>query len=171
LHPLSARRDYDEISVTQILERANVGRSTFYMHFASKDELLLSGMHGMLRSISAIPAPAPAKRHENIVRFSLPILEHVVDQRAQGAAMGLRGRAVLHEHLQNVLTGIIADDVRRHLRGRRKAADQASPELLARFIASTFVLVLNWWLDADSRMSPKEVDAIFRALVLPSVSG
>src|SRR5262249_4215508 len=153
LASLIREKDYDEISVTEILERANVGRSTFYMHFASKEELLLSSMHGMLRSVSAIPAPASAKRHENIVQFSLPILEHVVEHRAQGAAMGPGGRAVLHKHLQNALTGMIADDVRRELKGRRKTAGQASPELLAKFIASTFVLVLNWWLQSESRMS------------------
>jgi AcrR family transcriptional regulator len=82
LASLVHEKDYDAISVTEILERANVGRSTFYTHFAGKDDLLVSGMHDMLRSVSTKPLPPSAKPHERRIGFSLPILEHVVEQRS-----------------------------------------------------------------------------------------
>lgn len=41
---LIVERPYDEISVGDIIERAQVGRSTFYMHYANKDELLRQGL-------------------------------------------------------------------------------------------------------------------------------
>lgn len=171
LASLIHEKDYDDISVTEILDRANVGRSTFYTHFAGKDELLVSGMLDMLRSLSRRPLPPLAKRHERIIGFSLPIFEHVVEQRREAkAAMGPRGRAILHEHLQRVLTASIAGDVRREFRGRGNTPAAISPDVLARYVASTFVLVLNWWLESQSRMSPKEADAIFRALVLPTLA-
>ena len=41
---LIVERPYDEISVAHIIERAQVGRSTFYMHYANKDDLLRQGL-------------------------------------------------------------------------------------------------------------------------------
>src|SRR5688572_14576870 len=49
LGALIREKPYEEIVVKEILNRANVGRSTFYTHFADKDGLLLSCIHDMLR--------------------------------------------------------------------------------------------------------------------------
>ena len=39
---LVAEKSYESVSIREILERANVGRSTFYAHFQDKDQLLHS---------------------------------------------------------------------------------------------------------------------------------
>ena len=146
LGALIREKPYDDIVVKEILNRANVGRSTFYTHFADKDELLLSCIHDMLRP--AQPGGwgrATAKPQEDIVWFSLPILEHIERHRRTGqATMEPRGRREVHEHLQHAITELIEDEVRTALRRSRRTARHASPDLLVRWIASTFVLVLNW---------------------------
>jgi AcrR family transcriptional regulator len=53
-------KNYDAIVVKEILDRANVGRSTFYTHFRDKDELLVSGIHDMLRSVQSTKLPRKA---------------------------------------------------------------------------------------------------------------
>jgi AcrR family transcriptional regulator len=42
---LAREKPYPSIAVKEILDRANVGRSTFYPHFRDKDDLLESGIH------------------------------------------------------------------------------------------------------------------------------
>ena len=84
--------------------------------------------------------------------------------------MGTRGRAILHEHLQKVLAGLIADDVRNDLQGWRKTAGQIPRDLLVRYVASTFVLVLNWWAESRSPLPPQDVNDVFRALILPTLA-
>ena len=169
LASLIHEKAYDSIAVKEILDRANVGRSTFYMHFRDKDELLVSGIHDMLSAVQSKRPPASAKRDERIIWFSLPIFEHIHRHRRGGEArMGTRGRAIIHEHLQNVLAKLIVDDVGKHPQGRRKAAGQISPDLLVQYVASTFILVLNWWVENESPLPPKEVNDLFRALILPT---
>jgi AcrR family transcriptional regulator len=171
LASLIHEKAYDSIAVKEILDRANVGRSTFYMHFRDKDELLVSGIHDMLSAVQSKRPPASAKRHERIIWFSLPIFEHIHRHRRCGMArMGTRGRAIIHEHLQNVLAKLIVDDVGKDPQGRRKAAGQISPDLLVQYVASTFILVLNWWVENESLLPPKEVNDLFRALILPTLA-
>jgi AcrR family transcriptional regulator len=164
-------KNYDAIVVKEILDRANVGRSTFYTHFRDKDELLVSGIHDMLRSLQSTKPPSPAKLYERIIWFSLPIFEYHDQHRRNGEAkIGARGRAILHEHLQKVLADLIADDVRKDLRGRRKTAVQIPPDLLVQHVASTFIQVLNWWMESRSLLPAKEVNDLFRALILPTLA-
>jgi len=172
LAALIHEKPYDDIVVKEILDRANVGRSTFYTHFRDKDDLLLSGIEDMLRS--ARPAgggQVPAKPCDGIVWFSLPILEHIEKHRRTGQApIGPRGRRAMHEHLQHAITELIKDEVRTALRRSRHIAGHASPELLVRWIASTFVLVLNWWVESDSPLPAREADSLFRGLIEPSLA-
>lgn len=164
-------KDYDAISVKEILDRANVGRSTFYMHFRDKDELLVSGIHDMLRLVDPVRGPRAGSRAERLVWFSRPIFEHVSEHRRPGdAKMGARGRAILHEHLRRVLADMITDRVRDDSRSRPKPAARIPPDLLAQYVASSFILVLNWWTETRSRLTADEADALFRALILPALS-
>jgi AcrR family transcriptional regulator len=168
---LIREKPYDAIVVKEILDRANVGRSTFYTHFRDKDELLVSGIRDMLRSVHSTGLPSSGKRYERIIRFSLPIFEYIHQHRHTGEAkMGTRGRAIVHEHLQKVLAELIADDVSKDFQGRRKTAGQVPPDLLVQYVASTFILVLNWWVESTSPLPPKEVNDLFRALILPTLA-
>lgn len=170
LRSLIAEKDYDAITVQNILDRANVGRSTFYMHFRDKDELLTGGIHDMLSTVHQEEAHQASG--EPFTWFSGPIFESIDRHRrhpASGAQMGARGRALLHDHLRRVLTGLIAKKVRSNDRRKRKGSPYP-PDLLIQHVASTFILVLDWWVESRSTMSPKAVNEMFRALIQPALN-
>lgn len=80
---LILEKNYESITVQQILDRANVGRSTFYMHFRDKDELLIMGfehLREILHDIQ-IKTPAAAQPYEKIIGFSLAMFEHLYEYR------------------------------------------------------------------------------------------
>jgi hypothetical protein len=78
------------------------------------------------------------------------------------------GRAVMHEHMQHVLTALIADELTRIT--PTGPSTQIPSDLVARHVASTFVLVLNWWVESDAALTPQDVDVYFRALVAPALA-
>lgn len=171
LRSLIGEKPYDSIVVKEILDRANVGRSTFYAHFRDKDDLLVSGIHDMLRPLSP-PSALSGDREERMLWFSLPVFQYHYQHRHPGGdRIGNRGRAILHEHLRRILAHVIADVAKKEFAtGRRRATRHIPADLLSEYVASTFVLVLNWWLDKKMFLPPKEINDVFRRLILPSLA-
>ena len=158
--------------VKEILARANVGRSTFYAHFRDKDELLESALREVLRAGDNTPSVRATGTAEQVLRFSLPIFEHIERYRSTAdRSMDMRAQAAVHEHLGRVLVELVADDLRRA--GQRHPAEhgQGVPtDLLARHVVSTFLLVLNWWGESDEPLPARTLNHLFRALIVPAVT-
>ncbi|HEY9427787.1 MAG TPA: TetR/AcrR family transcriptional regulator [Gemmatimonadaceae bacterium] len=171
LASLIHEKSYDAIVVKEILARANVGRSTFYTHFRDKDELLDSGIRDMLRA-SATAAPMRSTGSaDRILRFSLPILEHIERYRdASDSPVDAKKLAVVHEHLEQVLVELIVDDLKRAGQCHRESEFSVPCDLLARHVASTFLLVLSWWVEFGQPLQSRKVNDLFRALILPAVT-
>jgi AcrR family transcriptional regulator len=165
LGELLHEKRYETIVVQQILDRANVGRSTFYAHFRDKDDLLQNALHELLHFATRTTAPV-ASRSEEVLRFSRPMFEHVeLHLRASKQGLPLRSRTVVHERLRRALEERVTQDVSRAT--RRAASGEVPRELLVRHVTATFVLVLEWWVGQRSRLSAAEVDGVFRSLVQP----
>lgn len=170
LGSLIREKPYAAIVVKEILDRANVGRATFYSHFRDKDALLISSIHHLLEAASSSSDEPRTTRSGRALRFSLPVFEHIDRHRRTAAGrMGVRSRAILHERLRRVIAELVAEDVRKHVQGRRPAPGPLPPDLLVQYVTSSFVLVLDWWVDSGSTLSPADVNALFRALVQPSL--
>jgi hypothetical protein len=113
--------------------------------------------------------PQSADGLERILAFSLPVLEHIDRHRqASGPQMGRHSRVAIHQRLGDMLAQRIADDVD-HLFARNRSESGIPVTLVARHLASTFVLTLNWWIDREPMLRPAEVHETFRALVVPTL--
>jgi AcrR family transcriptional regulator len=167
---LVVEKNVDAIAVRELLERANVGRSTFYTHYRGKEELLDGRIHDVIGAPGSASSAAGAEREERILSFSQPILEHIDrHRRTVKSPMDQRGQTVLHEHLRRVIAGTIDDALQLDRQGRRELANGMPRELLVQYVSSTFVLVLNWWLESESHLTPSAADGRFRALALPAL--
>jgi len=89
---------------------------------------------------------------------------------AWGDRIGPRARAILHEHLRTVLAGVIADVMKKDFRTARTGPLRVPADLLSNYVSSTFVLVLNWWLDKGMFLPPREIDNLFRGLTTPTLN-
>ena len=168
---LLVERDYAELSVQDIVDRANVGRSTFYTHFLDKRELLLSGVEQLqtLLAEQRTGADGAALRSGKLLGFSLPLLLHVEgNMRFCRALLGPRCGAVIEPHFQRML----GDLLRAELGARVPVGVTPVVPLdaVVPYIVSAFIGLLRWWMEQPNRSSAEEVDRQFRALSLPALT-
>ncbi len=171
---LILEKDYRSITIQEIIDRANVGRSTFYTHFQDKDDLLTSevgNLREMLRAAQVKTPVASARPYEKIIGFSLMMFEHAYEYRhVYKALIASEGGAVVIQHIPDMLADLIRDESKLEFEKRRKKDSEIPFELFVHFIASAFVSVISWWLDHKNLLPPKTINAIFRALVIPSLA-
>lgn len=171
LMSLIVQKKYEFITVQEILDRADVGRSTFYMHFRDKDDLLFSGfeyLQNFLESVEGIHRSAPGKPYERIIGFSTAMFEHAQEyRRVNRALLGSTAEAVVRRRIHSVLAGIVSRELKLELQRRKGRTIRVSPELLVHFLVSSYISVLMWWLNSRNPIPPAEVDLSYRQLVLP----
>ena len=177
---LIQKEEYDAITIQDISRLAGVGRSTFYSHFTSKEDLLFSGFDRWLRSLTevapargggAAPDPALPARF----RFSLPLFQHFRSQKRFFHATIGRGTNV---RIRRKITALLAEAVRLELErispSRERPARVAAiagvdPKLVreARVygVVGAFLGLASWWMSAGHRLSAETVNQIFQRCV------
>jgi AcrR family transcriptional regulator len=170
---LILERNYDSITIQEILNRADIGRSTFYAHFKGKDELLISGIHELRHTLdSAIHTErSPAKRHEAVVGFSLAMFQHASEYReVYHALLNTQGWPVFRQRLEEMFDDIIRRECKTAIQRLKKSDSDVPVDLFVHYLTAGFFSVLTWWLGRRSRLTPPQINEIFRSLVLPTVN-
>lgn len=155
----------------EIIDRANVGRATFYSHFENKDDLLVSGFEDLRTSLKARQGEAFLRGRsieDRVFGFSQEVFGHTNEYRdAFRTMVGQRSGAIVQRLLQKLLVELVREDVKRTV--ARADSSPVLTEALVHFIASALVGVLMWWLDGRARLSVDEANAYFRRLALPAL--
>lgn len=158
---------YGTITVQQILDRADVGRSTFYTHFGSKEDLLLDGFRELLLSLGRPPEGASAAGPDRRFGFSRPLLRHFQAQRSFFLTTLTDST---NARVRTTFEAWLAERIRIELKEERPSAARreggsASLQGRAHGIAAAFLGIATWWLEAHEELSVEEVDAPFRDTV------
>lgn len=171
LASLIHEKSYDALVVKEILARADVGRSTFYAHFRDKDDLLDTAIRDVLRASDRSPPTGSTALAERVIRFSLPMLEHIERHRnASEPLADVGAQAAVHDHLQRILVDVLADDLNRARQSGRTRREDVPIDLLARHLASTFLVVVDWWLGSAVPAPASRANDLYRALIVPSLT-
>jgi len=158
---LIQERGYDKITVGDITNRADVGRSTFYAHFTSKDDLLFSGFDKWVRSLADFSTPGMSP--SAAFRFSRPMLDHVRTQRKFFRAMMVDAAdRAIRRRVTALLAEVIVRELDRladHRDGRRIRAAEA------RCVVGAWLGIVTWWLESAPGLGADTIDAVFQRTV------
>jgi AcrR family transcriptional regulator len=166
---LIQEKGFETLSVQDIIDRANVGRATFYAHFDNKEDLLVSGFDNLRASLKERQREALVRRSsldERVLGFSYEIFAHANEHRGVFLAMaGKRSHAIVQQLLYRILLDLVRDDVKATV--SRVRANSVPVEALAQFITGALFGLLMWWLNAKMRLPVEEVNTLFRQLAIP----
>ena len=166
---LMAEMHYSAVTVVQIIERADIGRSTFYAHFETKEDLLddmCADIFGhVFEGVTEV-----CKGHADLTDMSLAgklahLLYHLRDSYS-----GVCGKLIAEGEPH--FTGRFKRELE-VLFAREEAAkaqvsggirDDGMPaDLLAAMRASAFMEAVIWWLERGADVAPEQLAAWFVA--------
>lgn len=168
---LIIEKGYEAITIQDIIDRANVGRSTFYAHFLDKQQLFLSSLAD-LRAMLARHQQAAMQGRGGLMRgtfgFSFAMFEHAESHSQLYQAMvGKQSGMIVQRELQQILADLARNELLAALPPGKAAS--LPLEAIVAHVVSAFMGLLTWWLDNGLPCSPVEVDRIFQLLTIPGV--
>ena len=171
LTSLILKKGYEAITIQDICDEANVGRSTFYAHYTSKDDLKRRGfehLHKELVERQREAQAAPGDIKHRSLGFSLTMFEHARDHiDVYRALVGGRGGTVSLGQIRQILSDLVRNEFAATV-GKHSA--DVPRELVVQYVVGAFMAVMTWWLDGGAKLPPKRVDAMFRRLATEGIT-
>ena len=165
---LLSKKHYNQITVGEIIEKADVGRATFYAHFETKDFLLKELCEELFCHIFDATENG-ADDHRHIFHCDAPssVIPHLFKHLEKN-----------DNHILDLLACENNDLFLRYFKDNLKILIQKEPGLFAKpeecslpedfwinHVASTFVETIRWWLDNGIKESPEEISSYFLAVL------
>jgi AcrR family transcriptional regulator len=159
---LIVEKPINDVTVQDVLDRSGVGRSTFYLHYRDKDDLLISQLEMFLEFMSTSLSVRNDK--SNRVAPVAEMFDHIGNQNKLARALSDSG------HLKDffdLAEGYFARGIERRLKESGRFAKIPPRKLAARAsaLSGSLLSLLRWWLDRGEKESPQQMDDMFHRMV------
>jgi len=155
---LASERPYASIQVRDITDRADVGYATFYRHYDSKDDLMLTVFEEITEELetSAVDQGAQHFQQEGNLLFT-----HV--QLYKGLYNSIIHSPEFVDKLKQLLSKRIESQIQHH----RVLKQPAFPiELAAHHMVAALIGLIEWWLDTGLELPVEEMSQIYKRLII-----
>jgi AcrR family transcriptional regulator len=162
---LMQEKNFEQITVQEVLERAGVGRSTFYVHYRDKDDLFMSDVEDFFEMLATL-----LKRRGADSKRLLPVgefLAHLRDARPFYEALVKSGKM---NDVQALARGIFARSIMERLQSAGIKLHPEQQAAQAHALAGSFLSLVDWWTDKGMKADPKEIDEVFHRMAWTGLS-
>lgn len=159
---LMTEQHYSQVTVAQIIERADVGRSTFYAHFETKDDLLRSICTEMFDHIFE-GVNSYCITHQELQTIDLQgklahLLYHLRDSHS-----GVCGKLISEK--EPFFTAYFQKQLKELIDAEAIPPNTEAPtDLMSSMLVSAFCQAVAWWLDNGAEESPEHIALWFSSL-------
>ncbi len=160
---LSVEKGYEKVTVQDIVDRANVGRTTFYAHYQDKEELLNKSLAGFIGSLLQ---ELEQESDQSELLPVLTIFRHV----AEIAPFYLAFNAIQMLHEKSLQQLVIL--IKQRLKTLETAGQAVNMphDILANYFAGALLALLTWWLRSKKPFSAEEMAGMFQQMVTATLS-
>ena len=163
---LVEEKDYAAITVRDLVERANVARSSFYAHFRDKDDLVLSGFKEI--GINAAEDVFSGSE-EGYPNFAIVLFRGAEQWKSMAKALlSLDAATVASHHLRNMVIIQAREWLRSHSSEDMSMLEQ---EAIVHYLASGLLSMMIWWVQNDFPCSADEMSETFNTLAVKGLQG
>ena len=174
---LLREKNYNKITVQEIINRADVGRTTFYAHFETKEDLLKELCEELFGHIIASAADC-THTHGLYSDSSAPesvfchLLQHLEENDNNILGMlSCESSEIFLRYFKDSLNQLIQNQFADRILSRQQEADSQIPrDFLINHISGSFVEMVLWWIRGGRRETPEELDRYFRAVMEPALA-
>ena len=159
---LIIEKSVNDVTVQDVLDRSGVGRSTFYLHYRDKDDLLVSQLEMFLEMMSTSLSVRNDK--SNRVAPVAEMFDHIGNQNKLARVLSDSGHL---KEFFDLAEGYFARGIERRLNESGRLAKIPQRELAARAsaLSGSLLSLLRWWLDRGEKESPQQMDDMFHSMV------
>jgi AcrR family transcriptional regulator len=168
---LALEKEYDEITIQEITDRADVGYRTFFRHYADKDELLQDVISSVREEMRLLMEPPPIEilMNPNLQADELPdgqitvgLFNHVKENSNLYRVFLFSNRGLVQP-----LKGVAIQEFRRNY--AKQVNTEIPFEIIANHIVASMVTLVRWWLENDMPYTPEEMGKYaFRLIIQPA---
>ena len=165
---LLSEKDVQQITVGEIIDRADVGRATFYSHFETKDFLIKELCEELFCHIGDYIGETVCNHHhifecEDTGSAYLHLLKHLMkNDNHILKLLSCRNNEIFLRYFK---TGL-KDMVKRQIDIFKTEETKGLPEdFIVNHITATFVETVKWWVDNRMEQSPEVMEQYFFKVV------
>ncbi len=165
---LLSERDFNRITVAEIIEEADVGRATFYAHFETKDYLLKELCKELFCHIFDSTTNENTEHrhifecHESDSEF-LHLFKHL-EKNDNYILELLSGRN--NDLFLNYFKTNLMELVKKRFHSFELKENKILPEdFIINHITTTFIETVRWWVDNGRKETPEEINKYFNMLI------
>ena len=154
LMALIDEKGYDAVTIQDITERANLGRTTFYLHYDNKDELFLDHHEGFSGMMMVNVMDREQLLSDEPQQGYVDFFQQLQDHREMY-------HAILSAKDADVLMRGVTSQLQRNLEMSLKAIFPSPPnmpmEIVTRYVVSAQLSLTNWWITQRNPYSAYEI--------------